>query len=95
MAPYGAHRPDSEPLREQVRARIASGARPRDASVRLFGGYGDNQLCAVCGGTISPTQVLYEIDFHTGAERKSLQFHLACHAAWQLEIAAAQEARAR
>jgi len=88
MAPYGPQKPDDEALRQQVRTRIASGTLPRAVPHRLFGGHGANQPCVVCGEKISPTEVLYEVELDTGAERKTLLFfHLACHAAWQLEVA--------
>ena len=83
--PYGPQKPDSELLREQVRTRIASGALPQIAPARLFAGYGDNQTCDVCGRSISLAQILYEVELTQRALRKTLYFHLACHAAWQLE----------
>jgi hypothetical protein len=87
MAPtYGPQKPDSELLREQVRTRIDSGALPQVAPARLLAGYGENQPCALCGQPITPTQVEYDVELNYGAERKTLHFHLACHAAWQLEI---------
>lgn len=83
--PYGPQKPDSEVLREKVRARIASGALPQVAPARLFAGHGDNQMCAVCGQSISRMQILYEVELTDRTERKALHFHLVCHAAWQLE----------
>lgn len=85
--PYGPQKPDSELLREQVRTRIASGALPQVAPARLFGGYGTNQTCDVCGQPISPTQIVYEVELTQGGSKgRTLHFHLACHAAWQLEV---------
>jgi len=85
MAPYGPEKPDSRRLRGQVRARIAAGELPRAVSARLFAGYGADQTCVVCGQSISPTQITYEVELILGADRRTLDFHLACHAAWQLE----------
>ena len=83
--PYGPQKPDSELLRDQVRARIASGALPLATPARLFGGYGANETCDVCGRPIAPAHILYEVELN-GVEPKTLRFHLACHAAWQLEV---------
>ena len=85
--PDGPHTPDSELLREQVRTRIASGALPQVAPAHLFGGHGDNQTCDVCSRPILPTQILYEVELiEGGVKGRVLHFHLACHAAWQLEV---------
>jgi len=86
VPPYGPQKPDSELLREQVRTRIASGALPQAAPARLFAGKGSNETCDVCGQSISPTQIVYDVEVTQGAGRKNLHFHLACHAAWQLEV---------
>lgn len=83
MTPYGPERPET--LREQVRAMIAAGELPRDASARLFAGYGADQTCVVCGQSISRTQVVYEVESVHKSKRGTLDFHLACHAAWRLE----------
>lgn len=86
MAPYAPGKTDSKRLWERARARIAAGELPRTAAARLYAGFGGNEPCAVCGQPISPQQTTYELEFIRGADGKPLSFHLACHAAWQLEL---------
>ena len=84
--PYGPQKPDNDVLQGQVRTRIASGALPQSPPARLFAGYGNDETCDICGQPISPTQILYDAEFTDSGERKTLHFHLACHAAWHLEL---------
>jgi len=90
VPPYGPEKPDSEQLREQVRTRIASGALPQTVGARVYAGYGNNQTCDVCGQPISRSQILYEVEVRHDRARKQLHVHLACHAAWQLDLDLAQ-----
>jgi hypothetical protein len=45
--------------------------------------YGSNATCRLCEQSITPQQVEYEV--RSVDHVVSLLFHLACHAAWQLE----------
>ena len=73
--------PDDLPLREMARSKIEAKLLPCAHQVHLYAGHGDGEMCAVCDCPIAPPQVLYEVV----TELASFYFHLACHAAWQLE----------
>ena len=71
-------------LRARVRRLLATGVLPlRSGDQKLFGGRGVGQTCACCGGTISPKEVLYEIECLEGSQ--TLPMHLRCMEAWEIE----------
>ena len=80
--PYGPEHPNSGKLRSAIKDKIKAGELPVLAPAHLYAGYGEGQRCSVCGEAVSRTQVLYEVPVD---KRGTLHFHLACHAAWQLE----------
>lgn len=85
MPPYGPQSPDDPDLRSLARDKIASKALPCVADERLWAGHGKGETCAVCDKEIEPRHVLYEIE---AGKSGTIQFHLACHAAWRLECSA-------
>ena len=82
--PFGPHNPDDLSLREMARCKIETRKLPCAHQAHLYAGHGGGEMCAVCDFPIVPRQVLYEVEL----ELASFYFHLACHAAWQLECAA-------
>ena len=70
-------------LRSMARQRIRHGLLPLKFSLVFDAGYGAAASCMVCEQPIELHCVRYEeADVRDG---RSLIFHLACHAAWQLE----------
>lgn len=71
--------------RALIRRRLAEGTLPHCAeNQRLYGGYGEEQACDCCGGSIDRTDVLYEIEALSGT-RLSLTMHLLCFDVWVQE----------
>jgi len=71
-------------LRARVRRLLATGVLPlRSSDQKLFGGHGVGQACACCGGMISPSEVLYEIECLEGSQ--TWLMHLRCLEAWEIE----------
>jgi hypothetical protein len=71
-------------LRARVRRLLATGVLPlRSGDQKLFGGHGVGQACACCGGTISASEVLYEIECPENSQ--ALPMHLRCLEAWEIE----------
>jgi hypothetical protein len=69
-------------LRRHIRWQLTRGALPLQAeNQRVYGGYGADQECDGCGGRISTSDVLYEVD--TGSS--SLALHRQCFDAWLME----------
>ena len=56
--------PEEVILREKAREAIRSGKLPTRKPDRTFGGPGMGKSCAVCGDTIPPEQMEFEIEFH-------------------------------
>jgi len=70
-------------LRSMARDRIHDGRLPVLFSMVIAARYGMAADCSVCAKPIEQHRVRYaEEDLRDGG---SLLFHLACHAAWQLE----------
>jgi|GEM_PF-917307 len=80
--PCGSRKTDIGDLRAAAREKIAAGELPSLAPLQLYAGHGEGQSCALCGAEVEPQDVLYEVEMSQGG---TLWFHLACHAAWQLE----------
>lgn len=72
---------DSE-LRTRIRRQLNRGALPLQAeSQKVYAGYGADQECDGCGGPISSTDVLYEVE----AGSCLLALHRQCFDAWLME----------
>ena len=70
-------------LRLRVRRLIDDGSLPPESHVQIDARYGDGSVCSACDQPITRYQVEYDsFDLCT---TKSLSFHLACYAVWQLE----------
>ena len=70
-------------LRRLVQSKIAKGRLPTLRLGEVVASYGGNDLCEVCDRQIGYHQVLYEVEL---SGWPMLRFHLACHAAWQMEV---------
>jgi hypothetical protein len=78
-------------LREKARAKITAGKLPSVDVREVCAGYGGNEVCDVCGQSITAHAVVYEVE----VPGRRLRFHIACHAAWQTEAARAVTRPAR
>jgi hypothetical protein len=92
MTPAQSYRGVSAEQRADIRARLASGnLPPRSAKQKVYGGYGENQLCDICGGRIGKSDAAYEIEPYKIEPREQssqthvLAMHYACFAAWVVE----------
>jgi|SRR5580698_4075969 hypothetical protein len=97
MTPAQSYRGVSAEQRADIRARLTSGKLPpRSAKQKVYGGYGENQLCDICGGRIGKSDAAYEIEpykiepYETEPREQSSQthtlaMHYACFAAWVVE----------
>ena len=72
-------------LRVIARECIASGRLPCDPALQMWGGYGTDQLCSLCGAPIQRDEIEYEVQVKGG--RRELRFHMLCQSVWQLECA--------
>jgi hypothetical protein len=69
-------------LRELARQRFLDGRMPPasdDDKVSARRG-ANAHMCIVCGGTIAPKDIEYEVQCSRGG--RTLTFHVACHSAW-------------
>jgi hypothetical protein len=60
-----------------TRGRIRNALLPR-GPVRVWGGRGTGQPCALCDKPIEPTQVEYELEVRTRGSVQSYRFHVEC-----------------
>lgn len=72
-------------LRKRARELIHEGKLPDRAPMRVWAGAGSERSCALCNEIIPTSEIEYEVDASVGRSRRTLHFHFACHAAWQLE----------
>jgi len=70
-------------LRRRVRELIQAGSLPAKKTQEIAAGYGSGRICAACGKPVTAEQVEYDVEDSRTSGR--LQFHLGCHAVWQLE----------
>ncbi len=69
-------------IRKLAQEAIAAGRVPVLLSLSFSAGYGQGDPCCICNRQITPAQVEYEV---TIAGLGRFNFHLTCHAHWQLE----------
>jgi hypothetical protein len=74
-------------LRVIARECIASGQLPCDPPLQMWGGYGTDQLCSLCGAPIQRDEIEYEVQAKAGS--REFRFHMLCQSVWQLECARA------
>jgi hypothetical protein len=83
--------------RADTRVRLATGKLPpRSSKQKVYGGYGENQLCAICGRHIGKSDAAYEIElceiepyeikpYEQLSQTHTLSMHYGCFAAWVAE----------
>jgi len=76
---------DGQTLRAKAREKLESGTLPVDDHVRVWGGRGANQPCALCDIPISPDDIEYELELRRRSELHTYRFHRRCLAIWELE----------
>jgi hypothetical protein len=77
--------PDSSyvELRARAREQLNSGRLPARLVESVSAGYGSSvKACSLCGESITPAQVEYEVIGHVN---QSLTLHLTCYVAWRDE----------
>jgi len=76
-------------LRQKARQGIRSGNLPARRPSDTWGGFGSGAACAVCDLRLGPDDVEIEMEGqHEGAANgQDYRMHLACHAAWEAELA--------
>ncbi len=76
-------------LHDRARELVKTGYLPRSAPDNVYGGYGTDRSCQLCGLLIRQTEIEYELEFMTSVDGSShkrvVWFHLACHAIWEYE----------
>jgi hypothetical protein len=76
-------------LRPIARERIAKGQLPGQVPLKMWGGPGIGQPCALCDKPILRGEVEYELEGHIDGTLRSFRFHVVCQSVWQLECARA------
>ena len=72
-------------LRPRARALIREGRLTCAPPLRVWGGYGTDLRCSLCGELIRTDDIEYEIEQPNLTAATTYRFHFDCHAAWQLE----------
>jgi hypothetical protein len=75
-------------LRRLARIVLENGQLPSRDPDRTWGGPGIGAPCAVCGHSVAPDQVEYEVQFARDGGSPGLDrfhLHLRCFAVWELE----------
>lgn len=72
---------ETQAFRERVRQMLFNGDLPR-SNGQLWAGKGSGRPCSICGNTIEPTAMEYEVD-----GERPIVVHQECHAIWATEAA--------
>ena len=72
-------------LRRLAQERIESGQLPCDPAARMWGSRGSGATCALCGQSIGPNEIEYEVEMSVNGVTDTLQFHRVCHSVWHAE----------
>jgi hypothetical protein len=76
-------------LRQKAREAIRGGKLPSHRPVRTWGGPGSATCCAVCGETVLPDEMEYELQFAAGGDEscgaRPYHVHVRCYRAWESE----------
>jgi len=75
-----------ERLRKLAMDAVAQGQLPTALPRKMWGGFGDGQVCTVCGRPITSEEV--EAEFEAGCH--SYHLHMQCFAAWEVAAATAR-----
>lgn len=72
-------------LHDRIGTRLDNGALPAAGTQKIFGGYGDRQLCAGCDERVLESDVLYEVEVQQEREVTVLCLHRWCFDIWMEE----------
>lgn len=75
-------------LRARAREFMREGKLPSVKASQVWGGIGSGMSCSLCGEPIRPDEPEFELEFRE-APSQGCVLHADCHAAWELECAAA------
>jgi hypothetical protein len=73
-------------LRRVASERIKQHLLPAGTEVRLWGGPGAGELCALCGEPVRPEQIEYEVDEQRNGATRTFHLHVPCYALWFAEL---------
>ena len=79
---------DDSTLREKAREAINNGELPTQSPLRIMGGPGCGETCALCGQTVRRNRMELEPEFRQGdeaPESRKHHLHPRCFAAWEFE----------
>lgn len=76
---------DKRALDLLAREAIQSGVLPRDRPEGVWGGPGSGEDCSVCGRPVKTDELGYEIEIDGSSGPDSLQLHIQCFTAWDLQ----------
>jgi hypothetical protein len=77
---------DCRELRRKALAALEAETIPRDRPARSWGGSGSGELCPVCGRTIEPAEMEWELEFAAadgGEAVRAFHLHRRCFAVLQ------------
>ncbi|MGH8287062.1 MAG: hypothetical protein ACRETT_15035 [Steroidobacteraceae bacterium] len=66
-----------------ARGRLDAGELPLEEPVRLLGAAGGGAECALCGASITPREIEYEVELPSAGGLTSWRFHIRCHNVWR------------
>lgn len=73
-------------LHASIRTRLAAGELPLADNLKIYGGYGSDQICDGCGLPIARANIVYEVQVSVNASRRvELAMHLECFETWVAE----------
>jgi hypothetical protein len=75
-------------LRALARKAMKAGDLPDHRAERMWGGAGTGKLCAVCGKSVRPVDVEFELQFASkrGLGATNYHVHAGCFTAWEFEL---------
>lgn len=86
---------DNNSLREKACEAMRAGRMPNRRPARTWGGPGGGARCAICGAPVKQDEVEFEIEFaNDAASRDERHVHVACFAAWEIELQELERAAA-
>lgn len=78
---------DDRELRRSARDAIKQRLLPGIAPTHTWGGPGNGSRCPVCGNTLAPDGMAFDLEFASSADTRPLsyQLHVKCLQAWERE----------
>ena len=61
---------------------------PYEEPLRTWAGRGSGALCNLCGASIKPQDIEYEVELlaPAGEKVRGLHFHFNCYRAWEMQV---------